>query len=103
MSRGGGWVKNLKMVSLRVLKPLVLDLAEKALKIHPWWKHVFSKNASVEFILCDFIKKELHHRIIWHVFCKVPSLMFWKTFFKVSLISFIQEVMTLLKGLGIVS
>ena len=62
MSRGEGWVKNLKMVILRVLKPLVLDLAEKALKIHPWCKHVFSKNASVEFILCDFIKKELHHR-----------------------------------------
>ena len=35
MSRGEGWVKNLKMVSLRVLKPLVLDLAEKALKTHP--------------------------------------------------------------------
>ena len=41
---------------------LVLELTEEVLKIHPWWKLVFSKNASLEFIPCDFIKNELHHR-----------------------------------------
>ena len=41
---------------------LVLDLTEKTLKIHPWWKLVFCKNASLEFIPCDFIKTELRHR-----------------------------------------
>ena len=40
----------------------MLDLTEEALKIHPWWKLFFSKNASLEFIPCDFIKSELHHR-----------------------------------------
>ena len=41
---------------------LTLDLTEEALKIHPWWKLFFSKNASLEFIPCDFIKNELYHR-----------------------------------------
>ena len=41
---------------------LRLDLTEKALKIHPWWKLFFSKKAGLEFIPCDFIKNELHHK-----------------------------------------
>ena len=41
---------------------LTLDLTEKVLKIHPWWKLFFSKNAGLEFFSCDFIKNELHHK-----------------------------------------
>ena len=41
---------------------LTLDLTEKALKIYPWWKLLFSKNPSLELIPCDFIKNELHRR-----------------------------------------
>ena len=32
------------------------------MKILPWWKLVFSKNASLEFIPFNFIKNELYHR-----------------------------------------
>ena len=83
---------------------LTLDLTEEALKIHPWWKLFFSKNASLEFIPCDFIKNELHHRdyLAW---------VLQSTFFNilenfprgVTVISFIQEVITLLKEPGLVS
>ena len=79
-------------------------LTEETLKIHPWWKLFFSKNASPEFIPCDFIKNELHHRdyLAW---------VLQGTFFNIlenflggiTVISFIQEVITLLKGLGLVS
>ena len=41
---------------------LTLDLTEEALKIHSQWKLFFSKNASLEFIPCDFIKNGLHQR-----------------------------------------
>ena len=64
----------------------------------------FSKNASLEFIPCDFIKNKLHHRdyLAW---------VLQGTFFNIlenslrgdTVISFIQEVITLLKGLGLVS
>ena len=82
---------------------LMLDLTEETLKVHPWWKLFFSKNASLEFIARDFIKNELH-----------PSdYLAWvlqDTFFNIlenflqgiTVISFIQ-VITLLKGLGLVS
>ena len=83
---------------------LTFDLTEEALKIHPWWKLFFSKNASLEFIPCDFIKNELHHRdyLAW---------VLQGTFFNIlenflggiTVISFIQEVITLLKGLGLLS
>ena len=81
----------------------MLDLTEETLKVHPWWKLFFSKNASLEFIARDFIKNELH-----------PSdYLAWvlqDTFFNIlenflqgiTVISFIQ-VITLLKGLGLVS
>ena len=65
---------------------LTLDLTEEALKIHPWWKLFFSKNASLEFIPCKFIKNELQHRDYLAWVLKVPSLIFWKTFIEVSLL-----------------
>ena len=46
----------------------------------------FSKNGSLEFIPWDFIKNELHHRDYLAWVLKVPSLIFWKTFFEVSLL-----------------
>ena len=81
---------------------LVLGLAKEALKSHPWWKLVFSKNASLEFIPCNFVKNELHHKdyLAWAL---QGSLIFWKTFFEVSLYFFIHEVITLLKGLELAS
>ena len=46
----------------------------------------FSKNGSLEFISWDFIKNELHRRDYLAWVLKVPSLIFWKTFFEVSLL-----------------
>ena len=83
---------------------LTLDLTEEALKIHPWWKLFFSKNASLEFIPCDFIKSELHHRdyLAWVLQGTFFNIL--ENFLRgITVISFIQEVITLLKGLGLVS
>ena len=83
---------------------LTLDLTEEALKIHPWWKLFFSKNASLEFIPCDFIKNELHHRdyLAWVLQGTFFNIL--ENFLRgITVISFIQEVITLLKGLGLVS
>ena len=83
---------------------LVLDLTEEALKIHPWWKLVFSKNTSLEFIPCDFIKNELHHGdyLAWALQGTFFNIL--ENFLRgITVISFIQEVITLLKGLGLVS
>ena len=41
-----------------------------------------------KFIPCNFMKKNSTTGIIWHGFCKIPSLIFWKTFFEVSLLFF---------------
>ena len=60
---------------------LTLDL-----KIHPCWKLFFSKNTSLEFIPCKFIKNELQHRDYLAWVFKVPSLIFWKTPIEVSLL-----------------
>ena len=65
---------------------LTLDLTEEALKIHPWWKLFFSKNASLEFIPCGTFFNILENFLRG-----------------VTVNSFIQEVITLLKGLGLVS
>ena len=65
---------------------LTLDLTEEALKIHPWWKLFFSKNASLEFIPCATFFNILENFLRG-----------------VTVISFIQEVITLLEGLGLVS
>ena len=83
---------------------ITLDLTEEALRIHCWWKLFFRKNASLEFISYDFIKSELHHRdyLAW---------ILQGTFFNIlenfprgiTVIFFIQRVITLLKGLGLVS
>ena len=78
---------------------LTLDL-----KIHPWWKLFFSKNASLEFIPCDFIKNELHHRdyLAWVLQSTFFNIL--ENFLRgIAVISFMQQVITLLKGLGQVS
>ena len=83
---------------------LVLELTEEVLKIHPWWKLVFSKNASLEFIPCDFIKNELHHRdyLAWVLQSTFFNIL--ENFLRgIAVISFMQQVITLLKGLGQVS
>ena len=83
---------------------LTLDLTEEALKIHPWWKLFFSKNASLEFIPCDFIKNELHHRdyLAWVLQGTFFNIL--ENFLQgITDISFIQEVITLLKRLGVFS
>ena len=83
---------------------LVLDLAEEALKIHPWWKLAFSKNASLEFIPCDFVKNELYHRdyLAWALQGTFFNIS--ENFFRsITVISFMQAAVTLLKGLGLVS
>ena len=82
----------------------MLDLTEEALKIHPWWKLFFSKNVSLEFIPCDFIKNVLHQRdyqawVLQGTFVNILENLLRG----VNVISFIQEVITLLKGLGLVS
>ena len=83
---------------------LALDLTEEPPKIPAWWKLFFSKNASLEFISCNFIENELHHRdyLAW---------VLQGTFFNIlenyprgiTVTSFIKEVITLRKGLGLVS
>ena len=83
---------------------ITLDLTEEALKIHTSWKLFFSKNASLEFIPCDFIKNELHHRdyLVWVLQDNFFNIL--ENFLRgITVISFIQEVITLLKGLGLVS
>ena len=83
---------------------LTLDLTEEALKIHLRWKFFFSKNASLEFIACDFIKNELHHRdyLVWVLQGTFFNIL--ENFLRgITVVSFIQEVITLLKGLGLVS
>ena len=63
----------------------------------------FSKNASLEFIPCDFIKNELHHRdyLAWVLQGTFFNIL--ENFLRgVTVIPFIQEVITLLKGLGLV-
>ena len=82
----------------------MLDLTKKALKIHPWWKLFSSKKAILEFIPCDFIKNELHHRgyLTWVLQGNFFNIL--ENFLRgITVISFIQEVITLLKGLGLVS
>ena len=83
---------------------LTLDLTEEALKIHSRWKLFFSKNASLEFIPCDFIKNELHHRdyLAWVLQGTFFNIL--ENFLRgITVISFIQDVITLLKGLRLVS
>ena len=83
---------------------LTLDLTEEALKIHPCWKLFFSKNASLEFIPCDFIKNELHHRDYLEWALQGTFFNILENFIRgVTVIFFIQEVIILLKGLGLVS
>ena len=88
-----------------VPKPeLTLELTEEVMKIHPWWKLFFSRNASLEFIPCDFIKNELHHRdyLAWVLQGTFFNIL--ENFLRgITVVSFIQEVITLLKGLGLVS
>ena len=82
----------------------MLDLTEEALKIHRWWKLFFRKNASLEFISCDFIKNELYHRdyLAWILQGTLFNIL--ENFPRgITVISFIQKVITLLKGLGLVS
>ena len=82
----------------------LLDVTEEAMKIHPWWKLFFSKNASLKFIPCDFIKNEFHHRdyLAWVLQGTFFNIL--ENFLRgITVISFIQEVITLLKGLGLVS
>ena len=83
---------------------LTLDLTEEALKIHPWWKLFFSKNAGLESIPAILLKMNSTRGIIWHGFCKVPFFNILENFLRgITVISFIQEVITLLQGLGLVS
>ena len=82
---------------------LVFDLTEEALKIRPWWKLVFSKDASLEFIPCNFIKNELYHRdyLAWALQGTFFNIL--ENFLRgITVISFKHEVITLLKGLGLV-
>ena len=65
---------------------LTLDLTEQALKIQPWKKLFYSKNAGLEFISAILLKMNSTTRIIRHGFYKVPFLIFWKTFFEASLL-----------------
>ena len=58
---------------------LTLDLTEKALKIHPWWKLFVSKNAGLESIPAILLKTNSATGIIWHGLCKVP---FFNMFFE---------------------
>ena len=82
----------------------MLDLTEEALKIHPWWKLFFSKNASLEFIPCNFIKNKLHHRFYLALVLQGTFFNIFENFLRcITVISFLQEVITLLKGLGLVS
>ena len=83
---------------------LTLDLTEEALRIHPWWKLFFSKNASLEFIACDFIKNELHHRDYLPWVLQGTFFNILENFLRdITIISFMQEVITLLKKLELVS
>ena len=65
---------------------LTLDLTEQALKIQPWKKLFYSKNAGLESISAILLKMNSTTRIIRHGFYKVPFLIFWKTFFEASLL-----------------
>ena len=81
---------------------LTLDLTEEALKIHPWWK-LFSAKMQVQSSFCDFIKNELHHKdyLAWVLQGTFFNIL--ESFLRgVTVIPFIQEVITLLKGLGLV-
>ena len=83
---------------------LTLDLAEEALKIHRWWKLFFSKNAGLEFIPCDFIKSELHHRDYLARVLQGNFFNILENFLRgITVISFKQRVITLLEGIGLVS
>ena len=65
---------------------LTFDLTEEALKIHPWWKLFSAKMQVQSSFPAILLKTNSTTGIIWHGFCKVPSLIFWKTFFEVSLL-----------------
>ena len=83
---------------------LTLDLTEETLKVHLWWKPFFSKNASLEFIPWDFVKNELHSSdyLAWVLQDTFFNIL--ENFLRgITVISFIQEVITLLKGLGLFS
>ena len=83
---------------------LTLDVTEEAQKIHPWWNLFFSKNAGLEFIPCNFIKNELYHRV--YLAWVLPGTFFniLENFLQgITVISFIQEFINLLNGLGLVS
>ena len=83
---------------------LTLDLTEQTLKIHPWWNLFFSKNTGLESIHAILLKTNSTTGIIWHGFCKVPFFNISENFLRgITVISFVQEVITLLKGLGLVS
>ena len=83
---------------------LTLDLTEEAPKIYPWWKLFFSKDAGLESFPAILLKTNSTTGIIWHWFCKVPFFNILENFLRgITVISFIQEVITLLKGLGLVS
>ena len=82
---------------------LTFDLTEEALKIHPWWK-LFSAKMQVQSSFCDLIKNELHHKdyLAWVLQGTFFNIL--ENFLRgITVISFIQEVITLLKGLGLVS
>ena len=75
---------------------LTLDLTEETLKIYPW-KLFFSKNMSLVFILCDFIKNELHHRDYLAWVLQGTFFTILENFLRgITAISFIQEFITLL-------
>ena len=78
---------------------LTLDMTEEAMK-----KLFFGKNASLELIPCHFIINELHHRdyLAWVLQGTFFNIL--ENFLRgITVISFIQEVITLVKGLGLVS
>ena len=83
---------------------LTLDVIEEAQKIHPWWNLFFSKNAGLEFIPFNFIKNELYHRVYLAWVLPGTFINILGNFLQgITVISFIQEVINLLKGLGLVS